>query len=262
MSLGSETSGRGEVSTHHKVAQKHSNGNLANAGDINTGLLLNRGTVKVLEAGEVDAHGTVTEQLGGHLELLGRDTANNDVAERQDVLELPALLVVDLVAQLTDALAASEDLDAGDVDGVDGGAVVGEQSSERATVNLATVDDGDGLAEQAVAVGEDGIVDLQVLEGLDDGERSAGEDGLLQVGGRVEEADVMVHVEEVGVAETFDVFGEGDGLLDVLVLAVVADPDGVIDEDAVDVVVVVGGDDALLEVFLVDLAEIEVEATE
>lgn len=165
------------------------------------------------------------------------------------------------MADLADTLAAGEDLDAGDVDRVDGGAVVGEQSGERAAVHLATVDDGDGLAEEAVAVGEDGVVDLEVLEGLDDGERRAGEDRLLEVGGRVEEADVVVHVEEVGVAETLDVLGESDGLLDVLVLAVVADPDGVVDENAVDAVVVVGGDDALLEVFLVDLAEIEVEAT-
>ena len=248
-------------STHHKVAQKHSNGNLANAGDINARLLLDRGTVKVLEAGEVDADGAVAEQLGGHLEVLGRDTADNDVAERQHVLELPALLIMHLVAQLADALAAGEHLDTGDVDGINGGAVVGEQGGERAAVDLAAVDDGDGLAEQAVAVGQNGVVDLQVLEGLDDGERGAGQDGLLEIGRRVEEADVVVHVEEVGVAETLDVLGESDCLLDVLVLAVVADPDGVVDENAVDLVVVVGGDDALLKVFLIDLAEIEVEAT-
>ena len=164
------------------------------------------------------------------------------------------------MAGRADAAAAGEDLDAGDVDGVDGGAVVGEQGREGAAVDLAPVDHGDGLAEEAVAVGQDRVVDLQVLEGLDDGERGAGEDGLLEVVGRVEEADVVVHVEEVGVAEAFDVLCERDGLLDVLVLLVVARPDRVVDEDAVDGRVLVGRDDLLLEHLLADLAEVKVEA--
>lgn len=111
------------------------------------------------------------------------------------------------MAWLADALAAGEELDAGDVDAVDGGAVVGEQGGQRAAIDFAAVDHGDGLAEKAVAVGEDGVVDLQVLQGLNDGEGSAGEDGLLAVGGCVQEALVVVHVEQVGVAETLDVLG-------------------------------------------------------
>ena len=165
------------------------------------------------------------------------------------------------MAEGADAAAAGEDLDAGDVDAVDGGAVVGEEGGERPAVDLAAVDDGYGLAEEAVAVGEDGVVDLEVLEGLDDGQGGAGEDGFLLVGGGVEEADVVVHVEEVGVAEAFDVLGEGDGLLDVAVLLVVAGPDGVVDYDAVYGVVLVGGDDGFFEDFLVDFAEVEGEAT-
>jgi hypothetical protein len=70
----------------------------------------------------------------------------------------------------------------------------------------------------------------------------------------------VVHVEEVRVAEPFDVLVQGDRLLDVAVLLLVAAPDGVVNEDAVDRVVVVGGDDGLFEVFLVDFAEVEVEA--
>ena len=73
-----------------------------------------------------------------------------------------------------------------------------------------------------------------MLEDLDDGEGRAGEDGLLEVGGRVEEADVVVHVVEVLVAEALDVFGEGDGFLDVLVVGGVAGEYGVVDDDAVD----------------------------
>ena len=99
-----------------------------------------------------------------------------------------------------------------------------------------------------------------MLERLDDGERGAGQDRLLAVRGRVEEADVMVHVEEVCVAEALNVLGQGDGLLDVAILLRVGGPDGVVDNDAVDGAVVVGDDDGLLEVLLVDLAEVKVEA--
>lgn len=71
----------------------------------------------------------------------------------------------------------------------------------------------------------------------------------------------MVHVEEVGVAETFYVLGEGHCLLDVTVLLVVAGPDGIVDDDAVYGVVLVGADDGFLENFLVYLAEIKCETT-
>lgn len=66
-----------------------------------------------------------------------------------------------------------------------------------------------------------------------------GQDALLELGLRVQEADVLVHVEDVAVAEAFDVFVHIDDLLQVLVLAVVED--GVVDYYAVDVGVGVGG---------------------
>jgi hypothetical protein len=252
--------GKTEDNTHHQVPQQHGNRHLANARHVDAGLLLDGGPVKVAVAGKVDAHGAVADQVDGDLEALDGDAADDDVAERQHVGEPPPLLVEDLVARLLEAGAAREELDARDVDAVDGGAVVGEQGGERAAVDLGAVDDGDGLAEEAVAVREDGVVDLQVLEGLDDGERGAGEDRLFAVGGRVEEARVVVHVEEVRVAEALDVLGEGDRLLDVAVLLLVVGPDGVVDDDAVDGVVVVGGYDGLLEVFLVDPVEVKGEA--
>lgn len=167
---------------------------------------------------------------------------------------------MDLVAGELDALAAGEELHAGEVDGVDGGAVVGEQGGEGPAVDFGAVDDGDGLAEEAVAVGEDGVVDLQVFEDLDDGEGRAGEDGLFGVGRGVEEADVVVHVVEVLVAETFDVLGERDGFLDVLVVGGIAGEDGVVDEDAVYAVIVVGVHNGFFKKVFVYAAEVEVES--
>lgn len=243
-----------------EIAQKHGNGHLADAGHVDAGLLLDSRAVEVAVAREVDAHGAVADQVGGDLEAVGGDAADDNVAEGQHILEAPVFLVEDLVAGLADAAAAGEELDAADVDAVDGSTVVGEQGGQGPAVDLAAVDDGDGLAEEAVAVGEDGVVDLQVLERLDDGERGAGQDGFLEVSGRVEEAHVVIHVKEVGVAEALDILGQGDRLLDVSVLLLVAGPDGVVYDDAVDAIVLVGGYDGLLEVLLVYLAEIKVEA--
>jgi hypothetical protein len=61
------------------------------------------------------------------------------------------------------------------------------------------------------------------------------------------------------VAQPFDVFGDGDDLLEVLVLAAV--PDGVVDYDAIDGGIRVGGEDCFFNVVGVDLAELELEAT-
>jgi hypothetical protein len=45
-----------------------------------------------------------------------------------------------------------------------------------------------------------------MLEDFDDCKRGAGENGFLTVEGWVEESGVLVHVEDVFVAETFNVF--------------------------------------------------------
>ena len=77
--------------------------------------------------------------------------------------------------------------------------------------------------------------------------------------GAIEEADVLVHVEDVAVGEAFDVFGDVDDLLEVLVLAVAED--GVVDYYAVDFVICICVDDCIFEEFAVDFAELEGEAT-
>jgi hypothetical protein len=76
--------------------------------------------------------------------------------------------------------------------------------------------------------------------------------------GRVEEADVLVEIEDVAVGEAFDVLVEGDELLDVAVLG--GAEDGVVDEDAVDGGVGVGGLDGVFEGVFGDGLEVEGEA--
>lgn len=59
--------------------------------------------------------------------------------------------------------------------------------------------------------------------------------------------------------QAFDIFANVYDLLQVLVLSIAKD--GVVDDDAVDGVVVVGIDDGVLKEFAVDLSKLEREAT-
>jgi hypothetical protein len=58
-----------------------------------------------------------------------------------------------------------------------------------------------------------------VFKDFDDCERCAGEDGFESIRGGVEKSDVLVHVEDICVGETFDIFGNRDELFNVRVLA-------------------------------------------
>lgn len=150
---------------------------------------------------------------------------------------------------LSNPLAARELLDARDVDAVDARAIVGQQRRQRPTDHFGAVHHADRPAEQAVAVRQDRVVDVQVFEDLDHGERRAREDALDQLL-IIQKPDVLVHVEDVLVAETLDVLGHRDDLLQVLVLAVVEDR--VVHDDAVDGVVHVAGHDGLFDVVFGD----------
>jgi hypothetical protein len=160
---------------------------------------------------------------------------------------------MNLVPMLLQTLATSKLLHTGDINTVNRGTIISQQGGQRAADNLRPVHNTDSVAKQTISGGQDSVVDIEVLEDLDDGQRGAGQDALLALGLRVQEADVLVHVEDVAVAETLDIFGDVDDLLQVLVLAVVEDR--VVDDDAVDVVVGVGGQDGSFDVIAGDFAE-------
>ncbi len=76
---------------------------------------------------------------------------------------------------------------------------------------------------------------MEIFEDLNDGKRSAREDGflLLKSRRRIKKAYVLVHVEDVAVAEAFDILGNVDDLLDILVLSIVEDR--IIDYDPINI---------------------------
>lgn len=155
-------------------------------------------------------------------------------------------------------LASSELLHTGNIDTVHASTVIGQQRGQRATNNLRAVHHTDSVTEQPITVGKDGVVDVEVLEDLDVGQRGARQDALLALGFRVQEADVLVHVEDVAVAETLNILANIDDLLQVLVLPVVEDR--VVDDNAVDVRVSVGAQNGLFDVVAGDFAEGVLEA--
>jgi len=187
---------------------------------------------------KVDTHSTLTEQAGVKLVLITRNTRDNNIAKRCNVLQRSTLHLMDLMTVLLTSLATSKLLHPGDIDTVHTGAIIGQQRSKWAADNLRPVNNADSVAEQTVTRRQDGVVDIEVLEDLDDGQRGTGQDRLLALGLGVQEADVLVHVEDVAVAKTLDIFVDVNNLLEVLVLAVVEDR--VVDDDAVGVVVGVG----------------------
>lgn len=64
----------------------------------------------------------------------------------------------------------------------------------------------------------------------------------------VEEADVLVHIEDVLVSQAFYILGQRDAFLEVLVLSIVMNR--IVDNDAIDVCVVVGGNDRFFNMIL------------
>jgi hypothetical protein len=153
--------------------------------------------------------------------VLTRHTRDHHITSRDNILELQ-LSTMHLVLPLPDSLSSREVFNPCDINTVHARTIVRQQRCQRAADNLGAVNDSDGLPKQAVSVREDRVVDSNMLKDLDDRERCAREDGLLRLRS-VQEADVLVHVEEVFVGKALDIFVHGSHLLEVLVLARILD---------------------------------------
>jgi hypothetical protein len=208
---------------------------------------------------EVDTDSTLTQKAGIELVLITGDSSDNNITKRHNILKSLTLQLNNIMSLHMQSLTTSKLLHASNINTVNTGSIISQQGRKRATNNFGTVHDADSVTEETVAVGQDSVVDVEVLEDLDVGQRGAGQDGLLALGLAVQEADVLVHVEDVPVAQAFDVLGHIDDLLQVLVLAVVEDR--VVDDDAVDVVVGVGGQNGFFDVVAGDFAEGVLEST-
>lgn len=154
---------------------------------------------------------------------------------------------------LLNPLAARKLLHPGDIHTVHTSPVVRQQRGQRPPDDLGAIDDADRMPEQPVPIRQDRVVDVEVLEDLDVRQRRAGQDALLAFCVGVQEPNILVHVEDVAVAQALDVLLHVHDLLQVLVLPVVEDR--VVHDDAVDGGVGVRGQDGFLDAVAGRLAE-------
>ncbi|KAH9393194.1 hypothetical protein TYRP_022057 [Tyrophagus putrescentiae] len=184
------------------------------------------------------------EQLNRNSIVGTGHTGDDNVGARKDVFHLQPRTVLHPVLVELQIVAAVKEEDIGNVHRVDLGAVVGQQGGQRSAHDLTSIDDGDRLVVQLITVGGVFV-------------RRTGNDRL-QVFSAVNVPYVVVHVETEEVTETFHIFKRVDAVLNVLVVA--AAKDRVVDEDAVDGVVIVSGDDRLFQRLSIELSKFEGDA--
>lgn len=69
----------------NEVALEHGDGDFADCRDVDGGLLLDLVAVKVLEGREVDADGSITDQVRGDLVGGRGDTGDDNIREGEDI---------------------------------------------------------------------------------------------------------------------------------------------------------------------------------
>ena len=116
------------------------------------------------------------------------------------------------------------------------------------------------MSEQPVPIWQDGIVDPEVFQNLDDCQRCARQDALLirQRCVWIEETDVLVEIEDVAMGQAFDVLRNGHDVAEVVVLLAVED--WVVDDYAIDACIRVCCEDGIFDVIASDPAKFEGEA--
>lgn len=108
-------------------------------------------------------------------------------------------------------------LDTIDINRVNLGTIVGQESGQRTTNNFGSVNDSNHSSVQAVSVRQDSVIDSDILHDLDQSQGCARNNTLLGLG-LVQETNVMVHVVNVLVVKTFHILAHVDDVLEVLIL--------------------------------------------
>lgn len=186
-----------------------------------------------------------------YLELVSRNTADDNITERETLLYSPPVHGLNFMLLLLKPGASAELLDVIDIDTVHFGAVVGEQSCQWPADDFAPVNDGNAPAMESSAVVQDCVIDVEVLKNLDDGQRRAWQDGLACVVWRIEEADVLVHVTDELGRQAFYILEHADGPLESPVTHGVKD--GIVDDHTVHFSIGVGISKFILKVLAIDL---------
>jgi hypothetical protein len=190
--------------------------------------------------------------------LVARDTSYHDITERQTILESPSFHVLNLMLPFPDAFTSSELLYASYIHAVHASSIVSEQSSKWPSHHFTSVYHTNRMAEESISIWQYGVVNTKVLQYLDHSQRCARNNALLCVR-VVEKPDVLIHVEDISVTQTLNIFGNIDYLLQILILSIVEYR--VVDNYSISGLISVGRNQRLLNLVFVDLAECISEAT-
>ena len=207
---------------------------------------------------EIHAHCSLPQQMTGKFVLLARDTSYHDITERQTILKSPFFHVLDLVLPFPDAFASREFLYATYIHAVHASTIISEQSSKRPSHHLTSIHHADCMAEESISIWQYGVVDTEVLQYLDHSQRCAWQDALLCLC-IVEKPDVLIHVENISVTQTLNIFGNIDYLLQILILS--AAEYRIVDNYPVNSLISIGRNQRLLNLVFIHLAECISEAT-
>lgn len=190
--------------------------------------------------------------MTGEFVLVAWYARDHDIAEGHTVFEPPAVLFHHLVLSLLDPFPSGELLNSRNVHAVDTSTIIGQQRRQRPSHDFTPVDDADRVPKKPVSVRQDDVVNVQVLQDLDHSQRRAWQDTLLRTRA-IQISDVLVHVENVAMAETLDIFGDVDDLLEVLILTIVEN--GIVNYNAIDIRIRICGDESLFDILPIDCTE-------
>lgn len=135
-----------------------------------------------LLTGEVNANSTLPQQASIKLILITRNTGDNNITKRRNILKSGTLHLMNLMTLLLQPLTTGKLLHTGDINAINASTVISQQCRQRPTHDLGPVNHANRVAEESVAVGQDGVVDVQVFQDLDDGEGRAGKHAFLALG--------------------------------------------------------------------------------
>lgn len=108
--------------------------------------------------------------------------------------------------------ASGEPLCTGHIHTINAGSVISKQSGQGSPNYFTPVHHTYRAAEESVPVRQDGIVDTQILQDLDHGQWRAGKDTFLFLC-LIQVANVLVHVEDIPMAQPFHILRDIDNLL-------------------------------------------------
>lgn len=121
---------------------------------------------------KVDTNSPLTQQASIKLILLPGHTGNNDITQRRNILNRPPLHINNIMRTLLQPLPR-ELLHPRNINTINTSSIIRQQRRQRPPHNLRPIHHANRMSKQPVPIRQNRVVDVEVLEDLDDGQRRA-----------------------------------------------------------------------------------------